>query len=145
MFPAAPDNHSLPKDKVRRGQAAAAVTMVDCPSLPQGIAEADRQCGCGILRQYVWQDGVPVAVLGVAGIPGFFIQGPNKIENAAQADVTLPRLRREQRRPPGQQRHIACGPNGLRALVPVDFGSDAASGLNGSNGQRCRPRAIWTH
>ena len=30
MFPAAPNYHSLPKDKVRRGQAAAAVTTVDC-------------------------------------------------------------------------------------------------------------------
>ena len=68
-----------------------------------------------------------------------------KIEDTAQGDVTLPRLRRELQRLPGQQRLIVGGPNARRAMVQVDLGSDAASGLNGSNGQRCRPGSIWTH
>ena len=115
-------------------------------------------------------------MLGVAGIPGFFIQRPKKIEDTAQADVTLPRLRRELQRLPGQQRLIVGGPNARRAMVQVDLesdaaaskwqqwttvqtevnldalgpliqkayslvnlGFDAASGLNGISGQRCRP------
>ena len=84
--------------------------------------------------QYAWPDGVPAAVLGVAGIPGFFIQRPKKIDDTAQGDATLPRLGRELQRLPGQQRLIVGGPNALRAMVQVDLGSDAASGLNGSDG-----------
>ena len=89
--------------------------------------------------QYVWPDGVPAAVLGVAGIPGFFIQRPKKIEDTAQGYVTLPRLRRELQRLLGQQWLVVGGPNALRAMVQVDLGSDAASGQTKVNLDALRP------
>ena len=63
---------------------------------------------------------------------------PRLLYSDAQEDLTLPRLRRELQRPPGQPRLIVCGPNALRALVQVDLDSEAASGPNGRSGLLCR-------
>ena len=56
MFPEAQDYHNLPKDKFKRGQAAAAVTMVDCrKELRRLIGNVDAASCANMYGQMVYQ------------------------------------------------------------------------------------------